>query len=103
MDKEATIGAKTSKKFWYAFKEHVAVDMQNGMINRVAVTTATVPDSVGSKHVMPRSGAVCADKGYVSAIPETLCRGVHLMVILKNNMKEKTRFRPMAIGTSCPL
>ena len=67
-DKEATIGAKTAQKFWYGFKKHVGVDMQSGMINRVAVTTVSTPDSVGAKHVMPRSGAACADKGYVGAI-----------------------------------
>jgi IS5 family transposase len=61
------------------------------MINRVAVTTANVPDSVGAKHVMPRSGAACADKGYVGAIAEMLRRGVHPMVILRDNMKEKNR------------
>jgi hypothetical protein len=56
-DKEATIGAKSAKKFWYGFKKHVGVDMRSGMINRVAVTTASVPDSVGTKHVMPQSSA----------------------------------------------
>jgi len=91
VDKEATIGAKSSKKFWYGFKKHVAVDMQSGMINRVAVTTASVTDADGAKHVMPRGGAACADKGYVGAIPEMFRRGVHPMVILRNNMKEKNR------------
>ena len=91
VDKEASIGAKSSKKFWYGFKKHVAVDMQSGMINRVAVTTASVSDAGGAKHVIPRSGAACADKGYVGAIAEMLRRGVHPMVILKNNMKEKNR------------
>jgi len=91
VDKEATIGAKSSKKFWYGFKKHVAVDMQSGMINRVAVTTANVTDADGAKHVMPRGGAACADKGYVGAIPEMFRRGVHPMVILRNNMKEKNR------------
>ena len=90
-DKEATIGAKTAKKFWYGFKKHVGVDMQSGMINRVAVTTASIPDAVGAKHVMPRSGAACTDKGYVGAIPEMLRRSVHPMVILRNNMKNKNR------------
>jgi IS5 family transposase len=90
-DPEASIGAKSSKKFWYGFKKHVAVDMQSGMINRVSVTTASVPDADGAKHVMPRSGAACCDKGYVGAIPEMRRRGVHPMVILRNNMKNKNR------------
>jgi len=90
-DPEAKIGAKSGKKFWYGFKKHVAVDMQSGMISRVAVTPANVTDADGAKHVMPRSGAACADKGYVGAILEMLRRGVHPMVILRNNMKEKNR------------
>ncbi|MDR2359851.1 MAG: hypothetical protein LBD85_01030 [Oscillospiraceae bacterium] len=46
VDKEATIGAKSSKKFRYGFKKHVGADMRSGMINRVAITTANVPDKV---------------------------------------------------------
>lgn len=88
-DTEAKIGAKSSKKFWYGFKKHVGVDMQSGMINRVAVTPANVTDADGARHVMPRSGAVCGDKGYVGALGEMRRRGVHAMVIKRNNMKDK--------------
>ena len=90
-DPEAKIGAKSSKKFWYGFKKHIGVDMQSGMINRVAVTPANVTDADGARHVMPRSGAACTDKGYVGAIREMLRRGVHPMVILRNNMALKNR------------
>ena len=90
-DPEAKIGAKTSKKFWYGFKKHTAVDMQSGMITRVAVTPANVTDAQGAKHIMPRSGAACGDKGFIGAIKEMRRRSVHPMVILKNNMKEKNR------------
>jgi len=88
-DPEAKIGAKTSTKFWYGFKKHIGVDMQSGMINRVAVTPANVTDADGAKHVMPKTGAVAADKGYVPAIPEILRRELHPMVIKKNNMLDK--------------
>jgi IS5 family transposase len=88
-DPEARIGAKSNKKFWYGFKKHVSVDMQSGMITRVAVTQANVPDAVGARHVMPRSGAAVTDKGYVGALREMLRRGVHAMVIKRNNMKDK--------------
>ena len=90
-DPEAKIGAKSNKKFWYGFKKHVAVDMQSGMITRVAVTPANVTDAEGAKHVMPRSGAVAADKGYVGALKEMMRRGVHPMVIKRNNMKDKNK------------
>ena len=48
-----------------------------------------MPDAEGARHVMPRSGAACTDKGYVGAITEMLRRGVHPMVIKRNNMKDK--------------
>ncbi len=90
-DPEARIGAKNPKKFWVGFKKHIGLDMQSGMINRVAVTPANVTDAEGARHVMPRSGAAVTDKGYIGAIPEMKRRGVHPMVILRNNMKDKNR------------
>jgi IS5 family transposase len=90
-DADAKIGCKNDSKFWYGFKKHIGVDMQSGMINRVAVTPANVTDAEGAKHVMPRSGAACCDKGYVGSIPEMKRREVHPMVILRNNMKAKNR------------
>jgi hypothetical protein len=41
-DPQARIGAKSAKKFWYGFKKHVAVDMQSGMITKVAVLNSFV-------------------------------------------------------------
>ena len=45
-----------------------------------------VVQQLGADH---RSGAACGDKGYVGAIPEMFRRGVHAMVIKRNNMKDK--------------
>jgi IS5 family transposase len=90
-DKEVRIGAKSKNKFWIGYKKHTAVDTQSGMITKVAVTKANVTDAAGAGHVMPSSGAVIADKGYVGAIGEMLARGLHPMVILRNNMKDKIR------------
>lgn len=88
-DSEARIGAKSDKKFWYGFKKHVAVDMQSGMITKVAVTAANVTDADGAKHILPESGAVVGDKGYVGAIGEILRHDLHAMIIKRNNMKDK--------------
>jgi len=88
-DTQARIGAKNNHKFWYGFKKHIAVDMQSGMITKVAVTPANVTDSDGARHILPRSGAVAGDKGYVGAIREMLARGLHPMVIKRGNMKDK--------------
>ena len=88
-DPQARIGAKNNNKFWYGFKKHLGVDMQSGMITKVAVTPANVTDAEGAKHVLPRSGAVAGDKGYVGAILDMLARGLHPMVIKRNNMIDK--------------
>ena len=88
-DPEARIGAKSKKKSWYGFKKHVSVDMQSGMIMKVTVTRANVTDADGVKHILPRSGAVTGDKGYVGAIGEMLRRRLHPMIIKRKNMKDK--------------
>ena len=53
------------------------------------MTPANTPDADGAKRVLPKSGAVTGDKGYVGAIREILRRGLHPMVIKRNNMKDK--------------
>ena len=73
--------------------------MQSGLINKVSVTKANVTDADGAKHVLPRTGAVLADKGYVGAIKDMLNKGIHPMVILRNNMNEKNRDRDRWITT----
>lgn len=92
-DVQARIGSKGKKKFWYGYKKHVSVDMQSGLINKVAVTPANLTDDQGFRHVCPRSGAVYADKGYCvkPVVRETKRRGIHLAAIKKNNMKDKNR------------
>jgi IS5 family transposase len=90
-DKEARIGCKGKDKFWYGFKRHVSVDMQSGMINKVAITPANVTDAVALKHVCPKQGAVYGDKGYCTTPARKAAgrKGVHLCAIKTNNMKSK--------------
>jgi len=90
-DKQARIGCKGGNKFWYGYKKHVSVDMQSGLINKVAITAANVTDAQGFKHVVPSQGAVYADKGYCTASAKIAAKskGVHLGAIKKNNMKDK--------------
>lgn len=94
-DSQAKIGCKGKDKYWYGYKQHTSVDMQSGLINKVAVTPANVTDSSGFKHVCPSQGAVYLDKGYcVGAAPQIARgRGVHLAAIQKNNMKSKNKDR----------
>jgi len=78
---------------WYGYKKHVSVDMQTGLINKIAVTPANVPDSKGLKLVCPSHGAIYADKGYCGKYAETIAKynGCHLAAVKKNNMKSKNR------------
>ena len=62
-DKQARFGCKGNNKFWYGYKEHASVDMQSGLINKIAATSADVTDAQGLEKVCPKSGAVYADKG----------------------------------------
>ena len=92
-DNQARIGCKGGSKFWYGYKKHVSVDMQSGLINKVAITPANLTDAQGFRHVCPGSGAVYADKGYcVKGVKLASARkNVHLRAIKKNNMRGKNR------------
>lgn len=90
-DKDAKIGSKGENKFWYGYKKHVAVDTQSGLITNVAVTPANVTDGKGAKLILPEKGAVLGDKGYIEAISAILAKGLHPMIILRNNMKNKIK------------
>jgi len=88
-DPDVRIGAKSSKKFWTGFKKNVSRDMQDGLINKVTVTHANRTDADCVDDILPDTGAVSGDKGFVPAIPTIEARGLHSMVILRNNMKDK--------------
>ena len=90
-DKDARFGAKSKNKFWFGYKKHVSVDMQSGLINKVAITHANVIDSKGFKNVTPKQGAVYADKGYCDKNVQRVAKAnnLHLCAIKKNNMKGK--------------
>ena len=92
-DKQANFGCKGGNKFWYGFKKHASVDMQSGMINKVAITQASTIDSKGMKHVTPKSGAIYGDKGYCdkNAKQAAAKRNLHLAAMKKNNMIDKNK------------
>ena len=92
-DPQAKIGCKGKNKFGYGFKKHISVDMQSGLINKIAITPAHVTDGHGLKHVCPEQGAVYADKAYCTRTGKKYAarRGCHLAAIKKNNMKDKNK------------
>jgi IS5 family transposase len=93
IDKQARIGCKGKDKYWYGYKKHASVDMQSGLINKVAITPANVTDAKGLRHVCPGQGAAYADKGYCTndAKQSASKKGCYLAAIKKNNMSGKNK------------
>lgn len=92
-DKDARFGCKGKNKFWFGYKKHVGVDMGSGLIKKVAVTPANVPDQDGFKHICPTGGAVSGDKAYCLAAAQQAMKAnnCHSMAIVKDNMKIKNK------------
>ena len=102
MDLHADFGSKGfgPDKNWYGLKDHSAVDMDSGLITRVAVTRASVPDAKGLERVCPRGGEVYADKAYCGqdALGTIRARGCEEKVIKRSNMKDKDWKRDAGIA-----
>jgi IS5 family transposase len=92
-DKDARWGAKSKKNIWFGHKRHAAVDMRHGLVKKVAVTAANVPDFKVVKRVCPKQGAVFMDKMYDTRKTDALLRGrgIHAATIRKNTNKMKNR------------
>jgi len=92
-DKDARTGCKGKKKFWFGYKRHVNVDMSSGMVTKVAVTPANIPDGKAVKSVLRRGGMVFADKAYSEGSAQRAMRakGCHSGAIKKRNRKDKNR------------
>jgi transposase, IS5 family len=65
--------------------------LNNEVLPKVAVTPANLTDAKGLASVLPKQGAVYADKGYCTAPARIAAavKRVHLCVVKKNNMKGK--------------
>lgn len=90
-DKDARFGCKGNEKFWFGYKRSVALDMGCGLISKVAVTPANVPDWEALKHVVPKEGMVFGDKAYgIKPARLTIeANGCVSGAILKDNVKGK--------------
>lgn len=95
VDKQAKIGCKGKDKYWYGYKQHTSVDMQSGLIHKIAITPANITDAQGLKHICPTQGAIYADKGYCTrdAKKSALTNSCHLAAVKKNNMRGKNKDR----------
>lgn len=92
-DKDARWGAKSKTNIWFGHKRHAAVDMRHGLVKKVAVTAANVPDFKVVEQVLPEQGAVFADKLYDTKKTEAFirARGCHPATIRRTTNKEKNR------------
>jgi IS5 family transposase len=92
-DKDAKWGAKSKNNIWFGYKRHNAVDMRFGLISKVAVTPANVPDYKAVKNICPKQGMVFADKGYdyKEADHWIKANGAIPATLRKNNNKQKNR------------
>lgn len=92
-DKDARWGAKSKKNIWFGHKRHTAVDMRHGLIKKVAVTPANVPDFKTVKSIAPKQGAVFMDKMYDTKKTDGIlkAKGIYAATIRKNNNQEKNR------------
>ena len=92
-DSDARWGAKSKNKIWFGHKRHAAVDMRFGLIRKVAVTAANVPDFKMVESIAPKQGAVFMDKIYDTKTVNLILRalGLHASAIRKNNNKTKNR------------
>ena len=92
-DHDARFGAKSKTKIWFGHKRHNASDMRYGLITKVAVTAANVPDFVVVKRILPKEGTVFMDKMYDTKKTDLIlrARGLHPSTLRKNTNPEKNR------------
>lgn len=90
-DKDAKWGAKSKNNIWFGYKRHNAVDMRFGLIAKVAVTPANVPDYKAVKYICPKQGMVFDDKGYDYPEADMWIRanGCAPATLRKNNNRRK--------------
>jgi len=92
-DKDARWGAKSKTNIWFGHKRHAAVDMRHGLVKKVAVTAANVPDFQAVARVSPKEGMVFMDKMYDTKDTDRrlMARGIYPATIRKNNNPIKKR------------
>ena len=86
-DPDARFGCKGKKNFWFGYKRHVRVDMRQGIITKVAVTSANVGDHRAflTENLCPKQGMVFLDKGTVAVSP---FRGILLKIVILSEAKD---------------
>lgn len=92
-DKDARWGAKSKTNYWFGYKRHHNVDMRYGLIDKLSITSAEVPDFKGLKNICPKDCMAFMDKIYDCREASLYLKinNCHSGVIMKNNNKLKIR------------
>jgi len=92
-DKDARWGAKSKTNIWYGFKRHHNVDMRHGLIDKLAVTPANVPDPKALKEIITKNTMTFMDKIYDqrNAYQTLKANNCHSGIIKKRNNKTKNK------------
>ena len=92
-DPDARWGAKSKNNIWYGYKRHHSVDMRHGLIDKIAVTPANVPDPKALKEICPKNAMVFTDKIYDQKSSYRILKTnqCHSGIIMKKNNKIKNR------------
>ena len=93
VDPDARWGAKSKNNIWYGYKRHHSVDMRHGLIDKIAVTPANVPDPRALKEICPKNAMVFTDKIYDQKSSYRILKAnqCHSGIIMKKNNKVKNR------------
>lgn len=92
-DKEARWGAKSKTNIWFGYKRHCSVDMRFGLVDKVAVTPANIPDFRALKDICPDNCMAFLDKIYDTKKSNLIlsANGCAIGTIKKNSNKNKNR------------
>ena len=93
VDPDARWGAKSKNNIWYGYKRHHSVDMRHGLIDKIAVPPANVPDPRALKEICPKNAMVFTDKIYDQKSSYRILKAnqCHSGIIMKKNNKVKNR------------
>jgi len=92
-DKDARWGAKSKNSIWFGYKRHCSVDMRYGLIDKLAVTPANVPDQQILRNICPKNAMVFMDKIYDTKKSNQILKINNCAsgIIRKNNNKTKNK------------
>ena len=92
-DKDARWGAKSKHSIWFGHKRHCCVDMRYGMIDKVAVSPANIPDQKMLANICPDNAMVFMDKIYDTKKSNQILQSNNCAsgIIRKDNNRMKDR------------